>query len=139
MDCEARLTTLPAPVTSEPSSFVLSLVASFCADVKSYVQGQALAATLVQDTRRTYKTFCKDVRATAPPFLPYVDGKAKALDTKFLYEVDDDDAEEPISLVGNLHYIFLKDVKERIAQYVFSLISAEVMSSLLQIYNTRAP
>ncbi|KAF7800197.1 hypothetical protein EIP86_011444 [Pleurotus ostreatoroseus] len=122
-ECDNRLDALPAPITSEPSAFVLGLVTSFCNIVRSHVQGQALATELVQDTRRTYRTFKADIRGTAPPFVPLKDKNSQRLDLNRdvmdLVKVDDEEVEEDnIVFVGVPGTIYLEDVRKRIAMAV---------------------
>lgn len=115
-DINATLASLPAPVTSEPSSFILGLVTSFCNEVRTHVQGQSDAAELVQATHKVYRKFKIDIRATAPPFLPLVDQNTGShvikQDLQELMSVD----ENGHTAQDSLQYIYLRDVRERIAK-----------------------
>ena len=91
--------------------------------MRSHVQGQALATELVQDTRRTYRTFKADIRGTAPPFVPLKDKNSQRLDLNRdvmdLVKVDDEEVEEDnIVFVGVPGTIYLEDVRKRIAMSV---------------------
>lgn len=84
--------------------------------MKSHIQGQSLATNLVQETRRTYKTFQRDIRATAPPFLPYADKKTKHDMSKVqdLLQLDDEKDGDAQFVASFKEYIYLHDVRDRI-------------------------
>lgn len=50
---------------------MLNLIQTFCSDVRCFVDGKLDTATLVQENRKSYTTFKKNIRATAPLFIPY--------------------------------------------------------------------
>lgn len=68
--CVDRLNELPPAITSDPTSYVLNLVTSFCHDVKLHIDGDSSFASLVQKNRIAYSAYKRDIRSTAPPFLP---------------------------------------------------------------------
>ncbi|KAK7676574.1 hypothetical protein QCA50_020450 [Cerrena zonata] len=117
--CMKRLAELPAPITSDPSSYILSLVTSFCSSVRLNVHGDPHSAELVQATRKIYGSFKHDIRSSAPEFLPFVDKQDIPADVaKYLNldEDDEDDEDMPIENRGPKphNYIFLQDVKNHI-------------------------
>ncbi len=112
-DCQTRLHALPRPISSEPTSFILNLVTSFCVAIHAYVQGQSLSATLVQRTRRTYGRFKGDIKATVPPFLPYADEKSAGPISREAFQLDEEDEDKDVS-ASNI--IYLNDVRKRIEE-----------------------
>lgn len=119
-DCDKRIAALPAPLTSEPISFVLALVTAFHQDVKSYVDGQTFALSLVQRTRNMYNAFQKSIRETAPRFLPFEDQHSMPRSSEGLFKLDENDEQEAIyanlKLAGTSNLIFLEDVQARIIE-----------------------
>ncbi|KAI0673304.1 P-loop containing nucleoside triphosphate hydrolase protein [Trametes maxima] len=65
-----QLDTLPPLVTTEPSAFVLDLVARFRNDVVELTEGSPRHTGLVQKNRETYEKFKLAIRGTAPAFVP---------------------------------------------------------------------
>ncbi|TCD63212.1 hypothetical protein EIP91_005824 [Steccherinum ochraceum] len=70
-NCTARLAALPPQITTEPASYVLSLVTTFCGDINLLVHGDSEHAALVQQNRKTYAAYKKEIRSSAPQFVPY--------------------------------------------------------------------
>lgn len=131
--CNIRLADLPSPVTTEPASYILGLVTSFCEDLKLNVHGDPNRSELVQSTRKIYASYKHDVRSSAPQFIPFVDENELGADdlTQFLRlddDGEDEDADEGDGStdgqqidVQSMRYIFLKDVKTHIERFVHQL------------------
>lgn len=121
-----RLKALPAAVTTEPTSHVLRLVTSFCRDVALHVDGDPNAAGLVQMNRRSYGAFKRDIRASAPMFLPMPSQPAARTDLSKFVSPDDEgepaeDKNEVVDLTGSSddqsstpRWITLQDVRKHI-------------------------
>jgi hypothetical protein len=71
-DCRQELSTLPIPVTNEPSAEILLRITKFCGDFHSAVYGDN-DKQLAQANRCQYAEFNKAIRNTAPDFRPFVD------------------------------------------------------------------
>ncbi|KAI0079853.1 hypothetical protein K474DRAFT_477367 [Panus rudis PR-1116 ss-1] len=69
--CNSHLSKLPKLVTSEPSSYVLQLLTSYCTTVDRQVRGDPNCPDVVQHARRIYAGYKKDICASAPQFVPY--------------------------------------------------------------------
>ena len=121
--CLQRLKELPPAVTTEPTSYVLSLVTNLCRDVALHVDGDPNAASLVQQNRRTYAVFKRDIRGSAPPFVavPSLSPGRSAV-SKYADADSDDDGEELQDVVDltkmeieeEPQYITLQDVRKHI-------------------------
>ncbi|KAI0693477.1 P-loop containing nucleoside triphosphate hydrolase protein [Cytidiella melzeri] len=120
--CSSELAALPPPITSDPSSYVLNLVLGLCNEVKQHVEGDVTAASLVQQNRRTYALFKRDIRDSALLFLPY--GKAaeepKESDVHQFFRFDEDVetnideyADDSVSGVHGKH-LYLSDIQQHI-------------------------
>ncbi|CAL1698678.1 unnamed protein product [Somion occarium] len=113
--CEAHLKTLPKPVTTDPSAYVLNLITSFCLEVRSFVQGGSRTASLVQENRRIYDTYMREIFSTAPQFLPYTVDKQQSGSitvTSFAHDENGFSAEASPSSVDGC--MFLNDVRDHI-------------------------
>ncbi|KAI0084205.1 P-loop containing nucleoside triphosphate hydrolase protein [Irpex rosettiformis] len=120
--CLSELEELPPPITSDPSSFVLNLVLDFCNKVKCNVEGDVASARLVQQNRRIYANFKRDIRDSALLFLPY----AKAADIPDDSNVHqffrfDEDGETNIDeyrsedgSVSQGKYMYLSDIQQHV-------------------------
>lgn len=120
--CLQRLKELPPAVTTEPTSYVLSLVTNLCRDVGLHVDGDPNAASFVQQNRRTYAVFKCDIRGSAPPFVPVPSlSPGKRAVSKYA-DADSDDDEELQDVVDltkteveeEPQYITLQDVRRHI-------------------------
>lgn len=124
--CLRRLEELPAAVAGEPTSYVLSLVTSFCRDVALHVDGDPDTAGLVQRNRLSYARFKRDIRASAPPFLPVQSVSTRGGKSEYSQfadmedDSDDDDNEELLDLTASddsptdTRWITLSDVRRHI-------------------------
>ncbi|KAA1467040.1 hypothetical protein DENSPDRAFT_926310 [Dentipellis sp. KUC8613] len=68
MQCNRDLSSLPEVITTEPASYMLSLLNSFCDEVNDYVKGNQGRENLIQENREAFLRFKLDIRATAPNF-----------------------------------------------------------------------
>lgn len=121
--CIRRLAELPSVVTSEPSSYVLDLVTSFCRTVEKNVHGDPESSDLVQADRKTYDRFKHAIRSSAPEFLPFANKTElpSVLSEYLNLDDNDDDAENtaPNPLDKQLpRYIFLQDIRKYIERYL---------------------
>lgn len=120
-----RLAVLPKPITTEPSSYILSLITAFCQDIRLNVHGDPGCAELVQANRQIYTTYKHDIRSSAPQFLPFVDASEMSSGGIEWLDIDDEDQQgdggvctQSLNLSpGN--YVFLSDVKQHIDKFVF--------------------
>jgi vacuolar protein sorting-associated protein 1 len=71
-DCREELSTLPIPVTNEPSAEILLRITKFCGDFHSAVYGDS-HKELAQANRGQYAEFKRAIRNTAPDFRPFDD------------------------------------------------------------------
>ena len=116
--CSSRLFKLPSPITAEPTTHVLTLITSFCQNVTLSVYGNPEHPELVQANRGIYSDYKRDIRSSAPQFLPFVNkGELRGDITQYLNlddeeSLDDTNDNESTQQVPN--YIFLQDVKRRI-------------------------
>ncbi|CCL98324.1 uncharacterized protein FIBRA_00318 [Fibroporia radiculosa] len=124
--CSGQLDQLPPAITSDPSSYVLSIITEFCRTVKAAVQGDSKMATLVQKNTRIYAAFKRDIRSTAPLFIPYPSADQMPSSTtnhvNLDFEDDQDDNEHvnnnvPATLSG-LKVMYLQDVKRYIREAI---------------------
>jgi hypothetical protein len=69
-DCVEKLGRLPAPITNDPHTEILGRITRFCATFQGAVYGSNEEKGLVQANRAHYETFEKDIRETAPNFVP---------------------------------------------------------------------
>ncbi|KAI0072419.1 hypothetical protein K474DRAFT_398426 [Panus rudis PR-1116 ss-1] len=129
--CTERLSQLPAPITSEPSSYVLQLITSFCDEIARHVHGDSFSPELVQLTRRIYAAYKKDVRSSAPQFLPFVNAaEVNAANVSLKGYLDLDDEEDEMEVeddqdgdVNGIDFssgkpIFLPDVRRHIERSI---------------------
>ena len=117
--CLSELDELPPPITSDPSSFVLNLVLDFCNQVKRSVQGDVTSAKLVQQNRRIYARFKRDIRDSALLFLPYANASDVPDDSNvhqfFRFDedgetnIDEYRSDEASTALGK--YVYLSDVQ----------------------------
>ncbi|EKM52205.1 uncharacterized protein PHACADRAFT_198273 [Phanerochaete carnosa HHB-10118-sp] len=116
--CIQRLKELLPAITAEPTSYVLSLLTTFCRDVASYINGDTDTASLVQQNRRTYATFKRNIRSSAPPFVPLPSALSSRSGLAMYSEADsdDDDSSDVVDLTetGPRQYITLQDVRKHI-------------------------
>ena len=116
-NCTSRLASLPEPI-DEPTSFVLTLLTQFCAQVDSFVEGSLDAASLIQESRAAYGKYKIGIRSTAPEFLPYVNRATAQSEIntgramKFL-KLDEEDG---IGRATTASFLYLDDVRNRINQ-----------------------
>lgn len=99
--CTERLVELPQAITTDPTSYVLSLVTTFCHDVKLHIDGDSSFASLVQKNRIAYENFKHDIRSTAPPFLPVSSAsqsRNRTLDWQLVDEDSDEDDDPEMSM-----------------------------------------
>lgn len=110
-------------MTTEPSTYVLSLISAFCNDVQAFVQGGPRTATLVQKNRRTYAAYKRAIRSTAPPFMPYPSAnEADAQSTRAVQNEldtsdaeDDEESEEGVASAADMSKVlYLQDVRRHI-------------------------
>ena len=66
-----QLATLPPPPPEDSASELLKLVTGFSADVGALVEGAQGNKQLLQQCRPAYKQFKRDIRKTAPRFVPF--------------------------------------------------------------------
>ncbi|KAH9843658.1 P-loop containing nucleoside triphosphate hydrolase protein [Rhodofomes roseus] len=119
--CCAGLRKIPKEVTNEPASYVLGLLSSFCVDIQSHVVGVPGAEVLVQHNRRTYGTFKRAIRSTAPRFIPLPsasDAPSNAIRVDVLSDPEDDETIENDSPPGIhtqvVRQMYLKDMRTHI-------------------------
>lgn len=119
--CTRELKGIPAAITSDPASYVLTLVTEFCNDVARHVRGgEAHAAELVQSNRHTYAVYKRDIRGTAPPFVPYSSADGTPSEpVQYVLDGDEDDEDSEgedaaIEKVGGRRLLYLEDVRKHI-------------------------
>ena len=113
--CTDRLASLPPAVTTEPSAYVLSKITTFCADVNLLVSGDSQNATLVQPNRKTYAAYKRDVRASAPQFVPYPSKEVHGAPAMHWWGEIDEDGEEDMVVDGREDGgMYLDDVRKHI-------------------------
>ncbi|KAI0759256.1 P-loop containing nucleoside triphosphate hydrolase protein [Trametes elegans] len=114
-ECSAHLATLPPPLTTEPSTFVLALVTGFAGELAARVTGapaQGGHTELVQGVRQTYEAFKGAIRASAPPFVPYPDeGRAPRDVSEYTRAAPGDGVRQK---VGGGNVVYLEDVRRHI-------------------------
>ena len=119
--CNKELQLLPPPITADPASYVLTLVTGFCQDVARYVHGgEVQASELVQANRRTYAEYKREIRSTAPAFMPFPTqdevgssvGVAKYLRVED--DEDDEDTQEILPAANERQYLYLEDVRRHV-------------------------
>ncbi|KAF9459501.1 P-loop containing nucleoside triphosphate hydrolase protein [Collybia nuda] len=66
-----ELATIPKEPDSEPATYMLRLISSFCDDIQRQVVGGFDVGTLVQENKESYAIFKKNIRETAPNFMPF--------------------------------------------------------------------
>ncbi|KZT07896.1 uncharacterized protein LAESUDRAFT_811749 [Laetiporus sulphureus 93-53] len=121
---DAELSQLPPPVTTEPSAYVLGLVAEFCKTVQAYIVGGPTTASLVQENRQAYATFKRRIRSTAPPFLPYPSPQECGPDSIQYLQIDDERDDDNVVHSGSgaatfpPNSMYLLDMKKYIRQSV---------------------
>ena len=125
--CVERLRKLPPEVTSEPTSFVLDLITSFCRVVEEHIRGDANSAQLVQTSRKIYDRFKRDIHSSAPGFLPFATRMDLPSDLRQYLGLEDvavDDTDlDDLDLDQQLpSLIFLKDIEKFIRKYVAQFI-----------------
>ncbi|KAH9830095.1 P-loop containing nucleoside triphosphate hydrolase protein [Rhodofomes roseus] len=122
--CHSELDALPPAITSDPASFVLSLITGFCGTVHAHVQGGPGTEQFVQKNRLSYAAFKRDIRGTAPAFLPFPSASEAPLHAQAYLgiDLDDDDEFQPLEEPSAAHAppkaMYLRDVKRYIASAV---------------------
>lgn len=111
----AELKKLPAQLSLDPSSELLSMIGSFSGDAKAYVDGTQTRVALVQDNRGIYRQFKIAIRKTAPEYRPYLRREGTAT----LATWDDSEVidEEPLPASEKAlpdSIIYLDDLREHI-------------------------
>ena len=100
------------------------MVTTFCQEVQLHVRGDSHAARLVQENRRSYATYKRDIRGSAPKFLPFPTSPDSDSDLAEYLDLDDDDDDDdecdntgtpPTSMDG---YMYLEDLKSHIEKFV---------------------
>ena len=116
--CNSRLYKLPPPITAEPTTHVLTLITSFCQNVTLSVYGDPEHSELVQASRVIYSNYKREIRSSAPQFLPFVNKGELRGDVAGYLRLDDgesqDNMDDDESGLPTTKYIFLQDVRRRI-------------------------
>ncbi|KAA1467041.1 hypothetical protein DENSPDRAFT_66992 [Dentipellis sp. KUC8613] len=66
--CREELKALPEVVTTEPATYMLGLITTFCNDTNDRIKGCEGREELIQNNRVAYGKFRRYIRATAPDF-----------------------------------------------------------------------
>ncbi|THH32770.1 hypothetical protein EUX98_g1377 [Antrodiella citrinella] len=109
--CNSRLSSLPPAITTDPSSFVLSMITAFCSNVSLLVTGDSQNSELVQYNRQTYDAYKVAIRSTAPRFVPYAN---KNDATNAMKTAGADEFTETGSEAKQGGQIFLDDIRRHI-------------------------
>ncbi|PSR74398.1 hypothetical protein PHLCEN_2v9906 [Hermanssonia centrifuga] len=115
--CDDGQSKLPPAITTDPSSYILTLITEFCDEVKLHVKGGDMRASslpVIQLNHRTYAAYKHDVRCTAPIFLPFSNAENSGYDTKQYSRLDEED--ELVASICSGRILNLDDVRERIRQ-----------------------
>lgn len=82
---------LPPPPPEDSASELLKLVTGFSADVGALVDGAQGSERLLQQCRPAYKQFKRDIRRTAPRFVPFTAKESKGDYVDPVLEPEDSD------------------------------------------------
>ena len=121
-ECKKQIDALPRAISTEPCSFVNTILMDFCDDIKAHMRGSPLFAELVQSNKKTYAVFKDQIRQTAPPFVPFHP-------ENLLSQECADFSKQYLPPAGphRGQMMYLRDVKDRILQCViFSLFAGSV-------------
>jgi hypothetical protein len=102
---------------------MLRLISLLSNDVAKCVEGAGDKKGLVQDSRQVYTGFEKDIRRTAPRFVPQVQGEGELSEDirQQLFDdksAEDNDAASVILSIKVEDCIFLDNMKTHILKYV---------------------
>ncbi|KAI0681580.1 P-loop containing nucleoside triphosphate hydrolase protein [Earliella scabrosa] len=112
-ECKKQIDALPRAISTEPCSFVNTILMDFCDDIKAHMRGSPLFAELVQSNKKTYAVFKDQIRQTAPPFVPFHP-------ENLLSQECADFSKQYLPPAGphRGQMMYLRDVKDRILQHV---------------------
>lgn len=101
-----QLATLPPPPPDDSASELLKLVTGFSVDVGALVEGAQGSEQLLRQCRPAYKQFKRDIRRTAPRFVPFTATEGKKGCVELMLEpeepVESEQAAEDKTLEMNL-------------------------------------
>ncbi len=122
LSCTKRLAVLP-PVVAEPTTYVLNAITEFSAGMQQIVRGDPRDATLVQKNRGAYEQFKKEIRATAPLFVPAISESEAGGSRRSLPPDDESDKEsESDTSDPTGSRIYLDDIRKHIEKHVILAI-----------------
>jgi len=67
---QKQLSLLPSPVSNQPVSELLNMIAAFANDLKQTVRGDMTHSDLIQECFLLYKDFRTKIKSTSPNFKP---------------------------------------------------------------------
>jgi hypothetical protein len=112
---DAALGSLPRPPSNEPVADIYTLLSTFARDVAAEIGGTPDENGLIQAIRPLQEGFRREIRATAPQFVPYSRknaGEERApLPIAGFLEAEEEPMEDAHQLSGS--EIFIDDVMER--------------------------
>ena len=141
-DVASRLSALPPPPPENPAGKLLQLVASFSSDVGALVQGAESFERLMQHCRPAYARFKRDIRGTAPDFVPFTCGEDPFNFKSPVFEPDTEDEEDldsGIELYDSQKTMHLDAVRQHIQKYVPSCFVRVFADSALSSLTRELP
>lgn len=128
-DCREELARIPPPISDEPATYLLSLLTTFCSEFQTLAHGRADAAELIREHRKSYGSFKKAIRRTAPNFVPFTVSQKITDFTNCL----DDEKDDPVANVSvtDKPSMNLTEIRKHIDQYVKS--ASATFSSLTMV------
>lgn len=75
-ECIQQMSKLPAEVTVDATTEILSRISSFCADLRGDVYGLNESKDFVHRTQSAFRTFKLTIRGSAPDFRPFTNPSA---------------------------------------------------------------
>jgi len=120
---QKELSLLPTPVSNQPVSELLNMVAAFANDLKQTVRGDIAHSDLIQACFPLYKDFRSKIKSTSPNFVPqlsFEDSAPKEINrltvaTTITKISGSDGSEASIDILP--HAIYLDDVRQCIVRY----------------------
>jgi hypothetical protein len=111
-----HLDSLPPPPTDDPASELLRMVTVFQREVGALVQGEEAYERLIQRCRPAYFRLKRDIRGTAPRFVPFLRNEdPRDFDADFCAELElpgETEAKEEEEVLPEVMY--LDDVRKHI-------------------------
>ncbi|KIJ68612.1 hypothetical protein HYDPIDRAFT_106826 [Hydnomerulius pinastri MD-312] len=118
-ECTRGLDEIP-PAITDHTNYTMKLLATFCLTVDQHVQGGGAFCGLIQKHRKTYSSFRRDIRLTAPRFVPFPSASKATMEFEDNLASDSDASsdEEDDDCVLSQNPIYLEDVREHIQKSV---------------------